>query len=286
MDSKPLHIKNTRDVAKQLPDLPGVYYFLDRYHKPLYIGKAANIRKRILTHDYGAEGILSRHGDWICFVKWELTGNALVASLLEDHRIRSYWPALNRAQKSKPLKFSVECYLDRQERWRMSVVSRKSYKLNAVHFHSYPDAIDHVSERVRNWQLNGRLCNVPFNHEIEISDHQQRFHAMMKDEKSQIKYDIFYGKGRTLGELSFVMLSNNMYQGFGFIGERESRDPHQIQKHLIECLSSPTTEKTVKKLLEKDGIDFSFTGMELSNVIVTMKALPHERKGSLCIPFN
>ena len=286
MDSKPLPIKSSKDVSGQLPELPGVYYFLDRYGKPLYIGKAANIRKRILTHDYGDDGVLARHGAWIQLVNWELTGNTVIASLLEDHRIRSYWPALNRAQKSKPWKFSVENYIDRQERWRMSVVSRKSYRLNAVHFHSYPDAIDHVSEKVRKWGLNGRLCSVPFNHDIGFQEHQQGFMEMIREEKSQIRYDIFYGKGRGVGEVSFVMLSNSMYQGFGFIAEKESRNPHLIQKNLIECLSSPTTEKTIKKLIEKEGVDFSFTGMELSNVIQSMKTLPKERKGSLCIPFS
>ena len=119
-------------MPQSVPDAAGVYYLLDRYQKPLYIGKAGNIKKRILTHDYAENGVLSRHGEWIRFLKWELTGNNVIASLLEDHRIRSYWPPLNRAQKSKPLKFAVEYYVDRQERWRMSVVSKKSYRTNPL----------------------------------------------------------------------------------------------------------------------------------------------------------
>ncbi|MFM7900461.1 MAG: hypothetical protein ACKPAD_00590, partial [Bacteroidota bacterium] len=112
-----------------------------------------------------------------------------------------------------------------------------------------------------------------------------QFMSMINDEKSHITYDLFYGKGRLNGEQSFVLLSNGIYQGFGFIPENESRNPHLIQRNLVECLSSPTTEKTVKHLILKKGIDFSFTGIELSNVIQTMKALPMERRGSLCIPF-
>jgi len=253
MDSKAIPISGGRNLPQSVPDAAGVYYLLDRYQKPLYIGKAGNIKKRILTHDYAENGVLSRHGEWIRFLKWELTGNNVIASLLEDHRIRSYWPPLNRAQKSKPLKFSVEYYVDRQERWRMSVVSKKSYRTNSIHFHSYPDAISHVSEKVRKWNLNGKLCSVPFNHDIDTQEHQGQFIIMVNDEKSHITYDLFYGKGRA---------------------------------NLVECLSSPTTEKTVKHLIEKKGIDFSFTGIELSNVIQTMKALPIERRGSLCIPFN
>ncbi|MFN5224128.1 MAG: nucleotide excision repair endonuclease [Bacteroidota bacterium] len=286
MDSKAIPISGGRNLPQSVPDAAGVYYLLDRYQKPLYIGKAGNIKKRILTHDYAENGVLSRHGEWIRFLKWELTGNNVIASLLEDHRIRSYWPPLNRAQKSKPLKFAVEYYVDRQERWRMSVVSKKSYRTNSIHFHSYPDAISHVSEKVRKWNLNGKLCSVPFNHDIDTQEHQGQFINMVNDEKSHITYDLFYGKGRAQGEHTFVLLSNGIYQGFGFIPENESRNPHMIQRNLVECLSSPTTEKTVKHLIEKKGIDFSFTGIELSNVIQTMKALPIERRGSLCIPFN
>jgi len=286
MESKPIPITKEKGFPTSIPEKPGIYQFLDRYGKPLYIGKATNIRKRILTHDYANDGILTRHSQWIHFLKWELTGNSTIASLLEDHRIRSYWPVLNRAQKSKPLKFSVEYYLDQQERWRMSVVTRKSYHHKGIHFHSYPDAIGHISDRVRKWDLNGALCNVPFNREIDTESHQGGFKKMMEEELGQTRYDLFFGKGRESGEVSFVLISNQVYQGFGFIDERESRNPHAIRKALIDCLTSPTTEKIIHKLTEKSGIDFSFTGMELSNVAMAMKPLPIQRKGSYCIQFD
>lgn len=286
MESKPIPLNREKALPTSIPEKPGIYHFLDRYGKPLYIGKAANIRKRILTHDYTGEGILTRHSHWIHFVKWELTGNTVVASLLEDHRIRSYWPVLNRAQKSKPLKFSVEYYLDQQERWRMSVVTRKSYHHKGIHFHSYPDAIDHVAARVRKWDLNGGLCNVPFNRDVDTGSHQEGFLKMLDEEQGQTRYDLFFGKGREQGELSFILINNQVYQGFGFIDEHESRNPHSIRKALVDCLSSPTTEKIIQKLMEKSGVDFSFTGMELSNVTMTMKPLPVHRKGSYCIQFD
>jgi len=261
MESKPIPISVDNKIPSHITDKAGVYQFLDRYGKPLYIGKASNIRKRILTHDYGQDGILVRHGQWIHYLKWEHTGNTTIASLLEDHRIRSYWPILNRAQKSKPLKFSVEYYKDQQERWRMSVVTRKSFRHQGIHFHSYSDAIDHVSEKVRSWNLNGALCNVPFNREIDFENHALGFNRMIDEELGHTRHDLFYGKGREPGEISFIMISNQVYQGFGFINEKCSRDPHEIRKNLIDCLSSPTTEKVIRKLHENKGIDFSFTGM-------------------------
>jgi hypothetical protein len=168
----------------------------------------------------------------------------------------------------------------------MSVVTRKSYHHKGIHFHSYPDAIDHVAERVRKWDLNGSLCNVPFNRDIDTDLHQQGFKSMMDEELGQARYDLFFGKGRETGEVTFILISSQVYQGFGFIPEQESRNPHAIRKALVDCLSSPTTEKIIQKLLEKGGVDFSFTGMELSQVTMAMKPLPTHRKGSYCIPFE
>jgi len=286
MESKPIVFFADKVPSMSLPDVTGIYYFMDRYEKPIYIGKAKNIRKRILTHDYTNGGVLFKHGKSVKLIKWELTGNITIASLLEDHRIRSYWPELNRAQKSKPLKFAVEYYRDMQERWRISLSTKKSYRINGIHFHRYEDAYDYVAGRVRNYQLNGIFCNVPINHETQIEKHQIQFQKMLADDRSQQLFDVFYDKGRSENERSYILTSNGIFQGFGFIGSNECRDPHKIKKNLVDCLSSPVTEKIIRKLYEKIGPEFSFTGIELSDVTQKMKALPEQRKGNLCIPFD
>ena len=35
---------------KQIPDKPGIYIFKDKYREPIYVGKAKNLRKRVVTY--------------------------------------------------------------------------------------------------------------------------------------------------------------------------------------------------------------------------------------------
>ena len=35
---------------KEIPDKPGIYIFKDKYSEPIYVGKAKNLRKRVITY--------------------------------------------------------------------------------------------------------------------------------------------------------------------------------------------------------------------------------------------
>ncbi len=95
----PAHLRET--VYNVLPAKPGVYYFIDNRGKPVYIGKAINLKSRVLSHFRGegnSIGILAL-SQQIKNIRFQETGTELLASLLEDHEIRHFWPTLNRAQK-------------------------------------------------------------------------------------------------------------------------------------------------------------------------------------------
>lgn len=92
-----------------LPEAPGVYYFEDQSQRPLYIGKAQNLRKRVAQHFGGRQDSArsSRLRRETYHLRFALTGTDWLAEVLEDTEIRRYFPPLNRAQKRRPKRFGL-----------------------------------------------------------------------------------------------------------------------------------------------------------------------------------
>lgn len=80
--------------AADLPEYPGIYHFLDTRGRPIYIGKAINLRKRIVSH-FSRNG---RGGEWlqrVAEIRTEPAGNELAALLLEYLAILRHKPEYN-----------------------------------------------------------------------------------------------------------------------------------------------------------------------------------------------
>ncbi len=87
-----------------MPDGPGVYFFLARNKKILYIGKATSLRDR--TRSYFSPDLPQTRGRIIvemvekaASVDWRATDSVLEALILEANLIRSHKPAYNSVQK-------------------------------------------------------------------------------------------------------------------------------------------------------------------------------------------
>jgi len=94
--SVPAHLPP--ELADELPEVPGIYRFFGEHEALLYVGKANNIRSRVLAHWQGATrdpksqrlSGLTRRVDWI------ETAGELGALLLEARLIRESEPLFNR----------------------------------------------------------------------------------------------------------------------------------------------------------------------------------------------
>ncbi len=82
---------------KTLPNTPGVYQYFDKNGKILYIGKAKNLKKRVIsyftkTHENGKTGVLVKK---IASVKHIVVTSEADALLLENSLIKKYQPRYN-----------------------------------------------------------------------------------------------------------------------------------------------------------------------------------------------
>ncbi|MBA3970596.1 MAG: excinuclease ABC subunit UvrC [Bacteroidetes bacterium] len=85
-------------ILRTLPDTPGVYQYYDAEGKIIYVGKAKNLKKRVISyfnkeqHDSGKTNVLVRK---IVDIKLILVDTELDALLLENNLIKKYQPRYN-----------------------------------------------------------------------------------------------------------------------------------------------------------------------------------------------
>ena len=87
----------TKNIAK-IPDTPGVYIFRDKNKKPIYVGKAINLRKRLVNH-FGQKGKSYNIFSDSRFLDLKATESEIEALLLEADLIKHFYPKYNAIKK-------------------------------------------------------------------------------------------------------------------------------------------------------------------------------------------
>jgi len=109
----------------QLPQKPGVYIFLDKTGRFLYVGKAVKIKNRVRSHF--VQGNQYYKKDWlpnIAKIDFIVTGNEKEALLLENELIKKYQPRFNIQWKDDKSYFWIEVG---DEEWpRVRIVHKPS----------------------------------------------------------------------------------------------------------------------------------------------------------------
>ncbi len=93
-------LEQFNNIKKNMPDTPGVYYFLGPRKEVLYIGKATSLRDRVRS--YFASDLIVSRGPLLVemlslsqTVEWKETDSVLEALILEANLIRSHQPLYN-----------------------------------------------------------------------------------------------------------------------------------------------------------------------------------------------
>jgi len=230
-----------KEEFEKLPAKAGVYYFQDARGNIIYVGKANNIKKRIAGHFTGEAREWNRSNirNEIHSINFELTGNELIALILESQEIRRLWPKYNLAQKYKTQEWGIYDYEDRSGYLRFCVneVSRGTRPL--ITFSSKGDAWSFMWEKVREFDLCPKLSGLQLAKGLCFS-HQSGtckgacigVETVKKyNKKVQAAVDSFFekgnsvaiiGQGRKMDEHSLVLVENGNYLGFGFFDKSES----------------------------------------------------------------
>jgi len=230
-----------KEEFDRLPAKPGVYYFLNARGQVIYVGKAINIKKRIAGHFTGdaREWSRSKIRNEIHHITFELTGNELIALILESQEIRRLWPKYNQAQKFKVEEWGIYDYEDRNGYLRFSVnmVSRGSRPL--IRFSTKGDTWNFLWEKVRAFDLCPKLSGLQvakgqcFNYQTgechgacecieSAKKYNKRAQSAIEAFRQPGSTAAIIGRGRTKDEQSLVLVDKGTYCGFGYFAKDEA----------------------------------------------------------------
>jgi DNA polymerase-3 subunit epsilon len=246
-----------------------VYYFQNARGQVIYVGKAINIRKRIAGHFTGdaREWSRSKIRNEIHHISFELTGNELIALILESQEIRRLWPKYNQAQKFKVEEWGIYDYEDRNGYLRFSVntVSRGSRPL--IRFSTKGDTWNFLWEKVREFDLCPKLSGLQvakglcFNYQTgecrgacegvePAKKYNKRVEKAIEAFRQPGNSAAIIGQGRSRGEQSLVLVDKGSFCGFGyFLKEDTITDFESARRFVKTGIETPTVQNLINSYL-------------------------------------
>ena len=226
----------TREMYDRLPSATGIYYFKDENGSIIYVGKAKNIKRRVLGHFYDKstkEILLCRETSSI---DYELAGSELVALLMETNAIKHHFPKYNRAQKTNTPSYGIFSYTDRNGIMHLAYNRIKSLPQHYIAFFNTTDCRMYLEQLCEMFKLCSKYCHLQ-----ENVDHCSHFRVpecegICRGSESARAYNskvndaiahmlsgkdnfIIKEKGRNSLEEAVVLMQDGKYAGYGFISK-------------------------------------------------------------------
>ena len=261
--SLPMHLPAEQVAA--LPMRPGVYYFHDHKDKIIYVGKAVNIRKRVLRH-FTNNHPGRRKQEFLRMihrVTCRECPTELMSLILESAEIHRLWPAFNRAQKSPEPSFGLFSYPDQNGYLRLCVEKRRKFHHPHYTFHQIQEGTLLLKSLAREFQLCPTLCFLEFREgpctaretgsctgaceKLEPpSMYNPRVEAALESIREDLPSFLITDSGLHPSEKSCLLVEQGIFYGMGLIPE--DLDPSDIST--IRALLIPYPENSfIRNLL-------------------------------------
>ncbi len=254
-----------KSLIENLPKAPGVYYFYNKDQALIYVGKSINIHDRILSH---LNNNLNKKAVEMCNsiadVRFNLTGNELVALLLESHEIKTHQPHYNRAQRRTFYNQGLYTYFDDDGYLNLKIM-RVISTLNPVYtYSSVNEGRNHVEALIAEYGLCQKLCGLYdtqgpcFHYQIHQCngaclgiESKESYNQRVQEALENYQFDqpnfFIIETGRTPDERAVVKVENGLYKGFGFINN--DYPPHDLIA-LHDHITAYSDNKEVRRLIK------------------------------------
>lgn len=258
-----------RKVVDAIPHQPGVYYFLDQNKAIIYVGKAKNLKKRVLGHFYDKSEHEIKLCQEVAHIDFELSGSELIALLIESAAIKKHFPKFNRAQKRNSTRYAIFSYEDRKGILHLAFTNAKQIVQPLVIFGNPTDCRTFLKRLSDTFSLCPKYCQLmptpsltPLCQESlctgickdikEISTYNSRVKKAIASITFSQEHIILREKGRYPDENGFILVEKGSYRGYGFISSQQIIDSEEdLKAFLIPQKNTLETQRIVENALLK-----------------------------------
>lgn len=148
---------------EQLPDRPGVYYFINKKGKVIYVGKAVNLKKRVSSHFTNNSPAKQRQDFMreIFHLRFTVCETEQEALALETQEIKKLWPQFNKAQKGYVPLYGIVHYEDQNGFSRLGLKKLKSKREAPILVSNILEGHELLRNLVAEHDLCLRLAGIP-----------------------------------------------------------------------------------------------------------------------------
>ncbi|MFC4219349.1 exonuclease domain-containing protein [Flagellimonas marina] len=259
-----------KSVFDKIPPKPGIYYFKNQRGDIIYVGKAINLKKRVLGHFYDKSVKETQLCSETADIDFKLSGSELVALLMESAEIKRLFPPYNRAQKRTLKQYAIFEYEDRNGIRHLAFNTLKGIPNPLKVFYNQTDCRAYLEEICKNFALCPKYCHLQQTNAACSHHRITTCEGICKSEESAESYNekvktaisamkslesevrIIREKGRNSNEQAVVLISEGVYKGYGFIDqEMEVSSLEDIESFIIPQKNTLEAQRIVESLLPK-----------------------------------
>jgi len=262
----PSHLPTT--VFNNLPNSAGIYYFKNKKGQIIYIGKAKDIKKRVLSHFYSkAQKSLDLCRN-TADIDFELSGSEIIALLMEDAAIKQHYPEYNVVSKRTPKAYAIFSYEDRQGITHLAFNTLKATPNPIETFSNITDCRQYLELLCTKFSLCPKFCHLQDGvaqcshykittckgvcaNEESVTNYNLRVTSAIDYINNNKENVVLKQQGRHSQEEAFVLIKNSIYLGYGFIDKSEQvNNPEDLETFLIPQKDNLDVWKILRTVLK------------------------------------
>jgi DNA polymerase III subunit epsilon len=228
-----------KKIVDDLPETHGVYYFKNAAKEVIYVGKANNIKQRVISHFYDKKKKEQNMCLEIAHISFTITGSELLALLLESSEIKKVFPKYNRAQRRSSEAVGLFSYEDQKGILHLAYNRLKLIPTPITKYYTVSECRNHLEYLCKEFELCPKYCHLQTN--VTTCFHYQikECKGICCDEENAENYNIrvidaiksvgigaenivIKEQGRTENEIGFALILEGIYRGFGYVELQQS----------------------------------------------------------------
>ncbi|KGL59553.1 exonuclease domain-containing protein [Polaribacter sp. Hel1_33_49] len=258
-------------VVDKLPETFGVYYFKNLAKEVIYVGKANNIKQRVISHFYDKK----KKEQTMCLetadVSFTKTGSELLALLLESSEIKHIYPKFNRAQRRAGEAVGLFSYEDQKGIIHLAYNRLKLAPNAIMKYYSVAECRTHLESLCAEFELCPKYCHLQTNVSSCFHYQLKECKGICCDKETAENYNVrvreaiksvgigaenlvIKEKGRTKNEVGFALILDGIYKGIGYLDASQDevlKTPEEYQFFVTPKKDNRDVQRIIASYLKK-----------------------------------